>query len=78
MCIVMSSGPWMFKTTDLKRDVKALHDLGYALLQFTRTEDGYTVTTHKAGEVTEGTEKAVADLSPDDELARWRRKKNAR
>jgi hypothetical protein len=57
----------MEQTTDI------LQKAGIAVNKVTVSREGFTVDTAKPGGVTNNGEM----LTPDDELERWRRKKNA-
>jgi hypothetical protein len=45
----MSRGQWSVRPTEVKRAVKTLHELGYAVCGVVFTKDGFTITTGKPG-----------------------------
>ncbi len=69
----MSRSPSRFRQTDLTRAIKAARNAGVDVARAEIAKDGKIVII--LGDI--GGADADTDLAPDDELERWRKKKNA-
>ena len=69
----MSRSPSTFRQTDLTRAIKAARNAGVKVARAEITKDGKIIII--IGETTGSS--ADIELTPDDELERWRKKKNA-
>ena len=69
----MSRSPSTFRQTDLTRAIKAARNAGVEVARAKIAKDGKIIII--IGETTGSS--ADIELTPDDELERWRKKKNA-
>jgi hypothetical protein len=69
----MSRSPSTFRQTDLTRAIKAARNAGVEVTRAEIAKDGKIIII--IGETTGSS--ADIELTPDDELERWRKKKNA-
>jgi hypothetical protein len=69
----MSRSPSTFRQTDLTRAIKAARNAGVEVARAEIAKDGKIIII--IGETTGSS--ADIELTPDDELERWRKKKNA-
>ena len=69
----MSRSPSSFRQTDLTRAIKAARNAGVEVARAEIAKDGKIIII--IGETTGSS--ADIELTPDDELERWRKKKNA-
>ena len=69
----MSRSPSTFRQTDLTRAIKAARNAGVEVARAAIAKDGKIIII--IGETTGSS--ADIELTPDDELERWRKKKNA-
>jgi len=69
----MPRSPSTFRQTDLTRAIKAARNAGVGVTRAEIAKDGkIVIIISKAGGAN-----ADVELTPDDELERWRKKKNA-
>ena len=68
----MSRSPHTFRQTDLTRAIKGARNAGVEVARAEITNGKITIVIGENGELN-----ADVELTPDDELDRWRKKKNA-